>query len=156
GVGPPRPLLSGGAHGTRDEIKEGLAMRRGTRTLTRWWGRRFRPQALILLYHRVTTLENDPWSLAVTPEHFAEHMEVLRRYTYPLPLRDLVQRVRTGRFPEGSVAITFDDGYRDNLYAAKPLLERHEIPATVFIATGYTGREREFWWDELEALLLEP
>src|SRR5690606_29101640 len=38
GVGPPRPLLSGGAHGTRDEIKEGLAMRRGTRTLTRWWG----------------------------------------------------------------------------------------------------------------------
>jgi peptidoglycan/xylan/chitin deacetylase (PgdA/CDA1 family) len=43
--------------------------------------------------------------------------------------------------------VTFDDGYADNLYEAKPLLEKYEVPAIVFICTGALGRE--FWWDEL-------
>jgi peptidoglycan/xylan/chitin deacetylase (PgdA/CDA1 family) len=54
------------------------------------------------------------------------------------------------------VVVTFDDGYADNLYTARPLLERYDVPATVFVATGYTGRGREFWWDELERMLLHP
>jgi peptidoglycan/xylan/chitin deacetylase (PgdA/CDA1 family) len=54
------------------------------------------------------------------------------------------------------VVVTFDDGYADNLHNAKPLLERYGIPATVFLTTGYVGSEREFWWDELERLLLKP
>ncbi len=52
------------------------------------------------------------------------------------------------------MAVTFDDGYSDNLYEAKPLLEHYKIPATVFVATGYMGRE--FWWDELARILLTP
>jgi peptidoglycan/xylan/chitin deacetylase (PgdA/CDA1 family) len=52
------------------------------------------------------------------------------------------------------VVITFDDGYVDNLANAKPLLERYDVPATVFVTTGYVGRDQEFWWDELERLLL--
>jgi peptidoglycan/xylan/chitin deacetylase (PgdA/CDA1 family) len=52
--------------------------------------------------------------------------------------------------------VTFDDGYLDNLENAKPLLERYEIPATVFVASGYVGATEEFWWDELERLLLHP
>jgi peptidoglycan/xylan/chitin deacetylase (PgdA/CDA1 family) len=54
------------------------------------------------------------------------------------------------------VVLTFDDGYADNLYNAKPLLEHYDIPATVFVITGYIGREREFWWDELDRLFLRP
>jgi peptidoglycan/xylan/chitin deacetylase (PgdA/CDA1 family) len=54
------------------------------------------------------------------------------------------------------VVVTFDDGYADNLYGAKPLLERYDIPATAFLTVGYIGSEREFWWDELERLMLEP
>jgi peptidoglycan/xylan/chitin deacetylase (PgdA/CDA1 family) len=54
------------------------------------------------------------------------------------------------------VVVTFDDGYADNLYNAKPLLERHDIPATIFLPSGLIGGEREFWWDELDRLLLQP
>jgi peptidoglycan/xylan/chitin deacetylase (PgdA/CDA1 family) len=54
------------------------------------------------------------------------------------------------------VVVTFDDGYVDNLQQAKPLLVRYEMPATFFLAAGYLGHEREFWWDELERLLLQP
>ena len=52
--------------------------------------------------------------------------------------------------------ITFDDGYADVLHHAKPLLERHSVPATVFVATGAIGQRREFWWDELGGLFLQP
>jgi peptidoglycan/xylan/chitin deacetylase (PgdA/CDA1 family) len=53
------------------------------------------------------------------------------------------------------VVVTFDDGYTDNLMNAKPVLERYDVPATVFVTTGYVGKERDFWWDELEKLLLQ-
>ena len=56
----------------------------------------------------------------------------------------------------GRLRITFDDGYADNLLTAKPLLEHHAMPATVFVTTGQIGSAREFWWDELERLLVAP
>jgi peptidoglycan/xylan/chitin deacetylase (PgdA/CDA1 family) len=68
----------------------------------------------------------------------------------------LAQALRAGNLPHRAVVVTFDDGYADNLYNAKPLLERYDIPATTLIATGYMGSEREFWWDELERLFLQP
>lgn len=111
--------------------------------------RRNRPRNVILMYHRVARLKPDPWSLCVTPEHFAEHLQVLQKYT----------RVRLDKFDPGSksptVAITFDDGYADNLYEAVPLLARFDTPATFFITTGYIGGGREFWWDELERIVFQ-
>lgn len=117
---------------------------------------RLRSQALILMYHRVTNLSNDPYLLAVTPEHFAEHMEVVRKFYFPIGLEQLAQAVRDGKIPKRAVVVTFDDGYADNLYNAKPILERYEIPATVFVTTGHIGNQSEFWWDELDRLLLQP
>ncbi|MDZ7949480.1 polysaccharide deacetylase family protein [Nostoc sp. DedQUE09] len=118
--------------------------------------KRFASKSLILMYHRVAEIELDPWSLCVTPQHFAEHLEVLQKYAYPISLLQLAQAHRDGNIPHRAVAITFDDGYADNLHHAKPLLERYGIPATVFISTDYIGKKREFWWDELERVLLQP
>ena len=116
----------------------------------------FASSALILMYHRVTELPNDPYLMAVTPKHFAEQMEVIRRYACPIPLRQMVKALRDGKVPKRGLAVTFDDGYADNLYNAKPLLERYDIPATVFVTTGHVGHQREFWWDELDRVLLQP
>jgi peptidoglycan/xylan/chitin deacetylase (PgdA/CDA1 family) len=113
-------------------------------------------KGLILMYHRVAELEIDPWSLSVTPSHFAEHLEVLQKHYHPLSLPQLVEALRENKLPDRAVVVTFDDGYADNFYNAKPLLEKYNIPATFFISTGSIGQNREFWWDELERLLLQP
>lgn len=117
---------------------------------------RLQPGSLILLYHRVTDVSCDPWGLCVTPQHFAEQLQVLRQYTQLTQLRRLSQDVAEGKHHRRHVVITFDDGYADNLHNAKPILERYDVPATIFIASGYVDREREFWWDELERLFLQP
>jgi peptidoglycan/xylan/chitin deacetylase (PgdA/CDA1 family) len=112
---------------------------------------------LILMYHRIADAgpEPDPWRLSVSPAHFAEHLEVLRREAMPVPLREVTSgRRSTGR--RRAVAVTFDDGYADNLQEAAPLLRRYEVPATIFVATGALGDASSFWWDELADVLLVP
>lgn len=83
-------------------------------------------------------------------------MEILRRHAEPVSLQQLVNALKNSTLPKRAVVVTFDDGYADNLYNAKPTLERYDVPATVFVAAGYVDREIEFWWDELERLLLQP
>jgi peptidoglycan/xylan/chitin deacetylase (PgdA/CDA1 family) len=111
---------------------------------------------LILLYHRVCRLVSDPQRLAVDPDRFAQHLDALAGHFEPMPLSELVERAQLGTMPKRAVAITFDDGYADNLEFAKPVLERRGVPATVFVATGYVDGGQEFWWDDLERLLLTP
>jgi peptidoglycan/xylan/chitin deacetylase (PgdA/CDA1 family) len=112
--------------------------------------------ALILMYHRVASVEQDPWLLCVTPQHFAEHLDVLDRDARPVSLAGMVRGLRNEAPLRGSVVVTFDDGYADSLYAAKPLLERCGVPATMFVVSGVIGAHREFWWDELERILFQP
>lgn len=113
-------------------------------------------KALILMYHRIAEEKVDPWELCVTPKNFAEHLDVLKNEARPVSLRQMSQAHKQGKIPDRSVVVTFDDGYVDNLYSAKPLLEKYDIPATVFVAGGHIGHEREYWWDELERIFLRP
>ena len=124
--------------------------------LFRRTARLFTPRGLILLYHRVALSSPDPQLLCVTPAHFGEHLEMLRKYGDPIALRSLLPALQNGQRPLRAIGITFDDGYVDNLHDAKPLLERYDVPATVFVTSGYVGSEKEFWYDDLERLLLQP
>lgn len=108
---------------------------------------------LILLYHRITSLRNDPHRIAVQPDRFAAHLEHLRKNFTILTLREMVERIRTSHSVQNCVAITFDDGYADNLHEALPILENFQVPATIFVTAGMVGSPREFWWDELDQIL---
>ena len=126
------------------------------KSIGRKWRNRLSPGALILLYHRVAELESDPQQLQVSESNFAEHLRILKEIATPISLPELTQGLRSGKVGARSVVVTFDDGAADNLLAAKPILEREDIPATVFVATGYMKTAREYWWDEVERLVLQP
>lgn len=88
--------------------------------------------------------------MCVRPEHFAQQLEVVVRRARPVTLRSLA--APRARRPGGrELAVTFDDAYVDVLEAAVPILERFEVPATVFVVSAALGTS--FWWDRLMALL---
>jgi peptidoglycan/xylan/chitin deacetylase (PgdA/CDA1 family) len=110
---------------------------------------RIDPPVIVLLYHRVTTLSSDPEMLAVTPGNFRAQMQYLRE-TVPL-VRFEEDWAKTTR---PAVCVTFDDGYADNALEALPILEELGVPATFFVSTGTIGTAGEFWWHELERIIL--
>lgn len=109
----------------------------------------------IVYYHRVASVVADPQKLTVSPDNFFDQVAWLSKHCKPLSLDDLVSTIRSGHnVPKYGVVVTFDDGYADNLHNALPILEEFGIPATFFVATDNIGTDREFWWDEIERVLL--
>jgi peptidoglycan/xylan/chitin deacetylase (PgdA/CDA1 family) len=121
---------------------------------SRWVQARLLGGAMILGYHSINDMAGGHEEVFVGPRHFAEQMEIISRRARPLSLLNLMQHLKKGSLPDRSIVITFDDGYADNLSQAVPVLEKYDIPATVFVCSGYLGQE--FWWDELERLVLCP
>lgn len=107
------------------------------------------PPVVVLIYHRVTTLPSDPHLLAVSPENFRVQMHFLKRNFQLLRFEEAWSGLKGP-----AVVVTFDDGYADNALEALPILEDVGVPATFFVSTGNLGTRREFWWDELERIIL--
>ena len=128
--------------------------KKAARFTVRWLRNVAARKAVILGYHRVTEATWDPYGNNVSPAHFAQHLEAIRRYGNPLPLQDLVASLERGEVPDRAVVVTLDDGYVDNLTVARPLLRQWQMPATVFAVSGNFGRE--FWWDELSRRFAPP
>ncbi len=100
----------------------------------------------VLLFHRVTD-EIPEDHLTIHLSRFRRLCRLLQRDFRVVPLAEVVRLVRAGRpLPARTVALTFDDCYRDNLVAAH-LLAEHGLPATFFIPTAYVGSGRVFPWD---------
>src|ERR1700761_3190615 len=116
----------------------------------------FQKKAIILVYHRVAEATVDPWVLGVSPAHFREQLQVLKTIANPIPLHELAKAKSDADLPARPVCITFDDGYADNLLAAKPALEEYGGPATVFVTPVYLDVPENLWWDEMAKLLLDP
>jgi peptidoglycan/xylan/chitin deacetylase (PgdA/CDA1 family) len=121
------------------------------RQTARWLRGRFVPGALILGYHRVASSEHDPFGLCVASERFSDHLKILKKLTSMLRLSELAASLKDRKLLSRSVVVTLDDGYADALHQALPLLEKFEVPATIFVTTGNPGKA--FWWDRLEHML---
>ena len=95
------------------------------------------PSLTVLLYHRVLR-EPDPL-LPHEPDAtlFDAQLSCLSQVFRILPLEDALSQLRAGTLPARALCITFDDGYRDNIEVAVPILRRHGLVATFFIATGF-------------------
>jgi peptidoglycan/xylan/chitin deacetylase (PgdA/CDA1 family) len=120
------------------------------------WRTVLQKKSMILVYHRVAEANVDPWALSVSPVHFAQQLQVLKTIADPVSLRQLTSAKSDRELPPRPVCITFDDGYADNLYAAKPTMETYRVPGTVFVTPGYLGVPENLWWDELARLILDP
>jgi peptidoglycan/xylan/chitin deacetylase (PgdA/CDA1 family) len=106
----------------------------------------------ILAYHGVTANPSSAFGnlrrLHVPAARFEEHLRVLSSEWRPVALRDLVEAIEARRsLPTRSVVVTFDDGYRNVLMTALPLLRKYSVPATLFVVTHNGGR---MWEDEVE------
>lgn len=115
---------------------------------------RFKHQALVLMYHRIATPDTDPWQLTVSPENFEKQLQLLAKMNITISANELAEQLRGGKLRKKSIVVTFDDGYADNYTTALPLLKKWGIPATIFVTSQNIGRQKEFWWDELERILM--
>jgi hypothetical protein len=109
--------------------------------------RRAKPVCHIFHYHRVND-EQDPYLGGLPVDAFSSQMRYLAA-NFPIVTLD---QIATGDFPDQHsycVAITFDDGYRDNFVCAFPILKRLQIPATIFLATGYVESGTLPWYDQV-------
>ena len=104
--------------------------------------KRFTPQITVLLYHRVSDDVRD--NLTVGIEQFNRQMALVRKYCHPLSIGEVTGTATIAKSVKPLVAVTFDDGYRDNFEHAAPILQRHQIPAAFFISTGLIGTDRSF------------
>jgi peptidoglycan/xylan/chitin deacetylase (PgdA/CDA1 family) len=90
----------------------------------------------VLMYHRILDQADELHDFGTLAEDFDAQMRALSEVFNVLPLDVAIERMRTGSLPPRAVSITFDDGYRDNLELACPILRRHGLTATFFVASG--------------------
>ncbi len=103
----------------------------------------------VLLYHRVNP-DNDPFLPAVSVKAFEAQMRYLSKHFRVLALGEIIENIQRGHGVEpGTIAVTFDDGYRDNYLYAHPILRKYCLPATIFVATAFIGSGRLLWNDRL-------
>jgi len=103
-----------------------------------------RARLSILIYHRVLAEADPIFPNETTVERFDASLAALKAAFNVLPLPEAVARLKAGTLPARAACITFDDGYADNLTHALPILQKHGLHATFFIATAYLNGGRMF------------
>lgn len=135
----------------------------GDRNFFRGRTRRFRdmfsgrfspPVAVILLYHRVAEVNLDPFRLCVPPERYEQQLRLVRARYQVTTLDEFVEAFPQTTNGQGTVIVTFDDGYADNLEAAYPIMAAIGLPLTVFITARPILDAQTFWWDDLTSAVV--
>ncbi|QSZ66984.1 hypothetical protein RJ40_05490 [Methanofollis aquaemaris] len=108
----------------------------------------------IYTFHRVGPQRHDWLIPTMETAEFERTVRWLAEHHRILPLSEVVKALREGReLPEGTAAVTFDDGYQDIHTHAWPVLQRYGVPATVFLTTGPIDRRELFWFDRFRHVI---
>ena len=121
-------------------------------------GRPWRGRACVICYHRI--LPDDEFEADKSPNYnlimptskFAEQIEFLSENHEVVSMDGLVDYLESEPDRDSNkfvVAVTFDDGYKDNLTHALPILEQYNIPATIYITTRFPEGDTWMWWNEI-------
>ncbi len=133
----------------------GLLRVLGVYAFAQW---RHRKQAVILCYHGVMHGGENNYSNrnAVTAEMFERQMAYVARHYHVMALPELVRRLSAREnLPDYTLALTFDDGFRNNATVATPILEKYKLPATIFLTTAFIDSEKLGLWTERVDWLLQ-
>jgi peptidoglycan/xylan/chitin deacetylase (PgdA/CDA1 family) len=113
-----------------------------------------RSDAVVLTYHSVLK-GAAPFSVwhHMNAAQFEEQIAYIARYRNCISVAELVRNLRQGKMQAYSVAVTFDDGFANNLHIALPILERYRVPATFFLTTGYLANSDLLWPERVVCIL---
>ena len=111
-----------------------------------------RNKLVILAYHAIAATDDDS-ALVVTHAAFERQVAYLRRHYDIVPIDGAIEALYNGALRQPTACITFDDGYRNNLTSALPVLSRAGVPATIFLSTGFIGTDRPLWTTAVATLL---
>ena len=116
------------------------------------FGYPWKGKGAILVYHRVVKdeeIEEDlELGLTVSCSNFEKHIKEIKSKYKICSMDEFVTNLKK-KTNEFMVAITFDDGYKDNLYQALPILTKYEVPASIYVTTRFLNQEVDIWWYEL-------
>jgi peptidoglycan/xylan/chitin deacetylase (PgdA/CDA1 family) len=123
----------------------------GILRLLRWYNRN---RILIFCLHSVVDLQETSWQPLRKPfsiDLLRRQLEIISRHYTWLTLDDAVEML-SGRKPmvPNGVVLTFDDGYRNNMTVALPVLERHSISPVFYVATGLLNNTKPYWFERLD------
>jgi len=112
----------------------------------------------VFMMHHVRPARDDEFQpnshLEITPEFLRLAVERIRANGYEIiSLDEAVDLLKSGYGHHRYAVLTFDDGYRDNLEVAYPVLRELQAPFTVFVTTGLVERTSELWWLALERII---
>ena len=94
--------------------------------------------------------------LSIRPEFLSQLLDEFRQECIDIvSLEEAVWRMRTGHSTQPFVTFTFDDGYRDNVETAYPILQSFRVPFTLFVCSGFVDRKVPIWWLSLEEIIQE-
>jgi peptidoglycan/xylan/chitin deacetylase (PgdA/CDA1 family) len=121
----------------------------------RWLRRLAQGRGVILMFHRVRPWRGGRFApnrvIEITPEFLECAIDEIRREGYEIvPIDAVPDRLATRASSRPFAVLTFDDGYRDNVEHAWPVLKRHEAPWTLFVTADFADGEGRLWWLELE------
>jgi peptidoglycan/xylan/chitin deacetylase (PgdA/CDA1 family) len=111
-----------------------------------------RKRLSILIYHRVLAQQDPLFPAEIDAPRFERHLGFLKANFNIIPLSEAVEGLRNDSLPPRAACLTFDDGYADNAEIALPLLQKHGVHATVFVATGFLDGGR-MWNDTIIELI---